>query len=180
MHRRCVVLGGAGSDLFRRRPELGHVIAGLHGIGVHEDGPVVAGLERLARSVAGGRVVVLPFLRIVLVDAAVIEALDLFWRIRIEGLLHPQGQADVRLTGEDIHPGAAQSQGGGGTATLDIGDGGTFGDHAPADQWRQADLTTNAALTIDPHAAIAEPDGVDCPAIRHAGIGQNRRHRLFG
>ena len=93
----AVVLGRADGDLALRGAVPRHVMAGLHGVGVHENGAVRGGIERLAGLVAGGAVIVAPFVGVVAVDRPVEHGRGLFRRVGVIDLLDPDGQADLGL-----------------------------------------------------------------------------------
>ena len=168
----AVVLGRAGRDLALRRAVGLHVIAGLHGVGVHEHRAVRPFLERLAGLLAGLGVVIPPFLRRQLVDRRAVDRHRVFRRGRVEQLLDADGKAEAALAGEDVLPCAVERHLGRGAAALDVDHRHPLREQALAHQRREQDLAADRGLAVDPQAAVGEPAEFDGVAGLHAGVGK--------
>ena len=170
-----MVLGRTGGDLASGRAPALHVISRLHGISVHEHRAAArARLERFARELAGAAIVLMPLMRIELVDAAGKDRLRSGRVILYEGLLDTDGQRHLRLARQHILPGAVEGHRCGGAAALDIDHRDAFGKAPFAHQRRKAHLAADVRLAELVHAAVAEPAAVDQRAVVQPCVGQRR------
>ena len=172
-----VVLGGADGDLLLRRAVLPHVPLGLHGVGVHEDGAVVARRELRADHLA--HPVHLLDQPVVLAGyvALVEQAGGALGRVGAEQLLDADAEGELVRAGQDVLPGAHEGGRGGGAGILDVEHRHALGEQPLLDQRLEQRLGADRVLAPEAHAAIAQPARLDVGAVLHAGIRQACRDR---
>jgi len=167
-----VVLGRAGRDLRLGRAVLPHVPLGLHGVGVHEDGAVVARLERRADHLADP-VHLLDQPVVLAGDVALVEQLrGAFRRIRAEQLLDADAKRKLVCAGQHILPGAHEGGRGRGAGILDVEHRHPLGKQPLLDQRLEQRLAADRVLAPEAHAAVAQPARLDIGPGRHAGVLQ--------